>query len=147
MVKKTVELSSPCNACEKWPNGYIVFETGTFDTAEDFRNLIDGMIERVMVPDLPTDQRIQFNRVLNYSHVPNGFQVASTFRGMQVADEASADMIRMMGDLIRDGENTVNEIALLCFYQLGVPAEVTVAAINNLFENGILDEEPQPHIA
>ncbi|MDD5521986.1 MAG: radical SAM family RiPP maturation amino acid epimerase [Kiritimatiellae bacterium] len=142
MVKKTVELASPCNACEKWPNGYIVFESGTFNTAEDFKSLVDGMVERVMLTTVPADRRLRLGRVLKYSHVPNGFQVASISRGVQVANEASADMIRMIGDLIRDGQNTACEIALLCFYQLGVPTEVTMGAINHLFENGMLDEEP-----
>jgi radical SAM family RiPP maturation amino acid epimerase len=142
MVKKTVELISPCAACEKWPNGYIVFETGAFETADDFKGLIDGMIERVMITTLPTDRRLQFGRVLKYTHVPNGFQVASPFWGVQVANEASVNVIRMMGDLIRDGQNTADEIALLCFYQLGIPAEVTLGAINHLFDHGMLNEEP-----
>jgi radical SAM family RiPP maturation amino acid epimerase len=143
MVRKTVELISPCNACEKWPNGYIVFETGTFETADDFRTLANGMVERVMLTAIPADRRLRFGRVLKYSNVPNGFQVESISRGVQVANEASSDMIRMIGDLIRDGQNTANEIALLCFYQLGVPTEMTMGAINHLFENGMLDEEPE----
>ena len=46
MVDKRVQLITPCNASDKWPLGYWVLDEGTFETADELRELMSAIIDR-----------------------------------------------------------------------------------------------------
>lgn len=140
MVDRTVELISPCTASELWPLGYIVFDRGTFETAADFRVLIEGMIERHMPEEVALDSLIRFAPQLTYAADPQGFRLGSALGSMNCLDESSADYLRCLGDMIHAGSNRAGEIAVRCFYEFSKPEGVTLATLNTFFQHGMLDD-------
>ena len=44
MVDRSVKLISPCNANDRWPLGYIVYDEGTFSNANELKILLEKMI-------------------------------------------------------------------------------------------------------
>ena len=52
MVDRTVKLITPCNANDRWPLGYWVIAQGTFDTADELRDLMRSMIDESIIDSL-----------------------------------------------------------------------------------------------
>lgn len=143
MVDRTVELLSPCPANERWPLGHIVFEEGTFDTAEDLRTLMLGMISRNMAERVVPESLVRFVPRLIYREDPEGFRLGSVFgNGVICHDPTRSAYLHRLGNLLREGKKRAGEIAMLCFYEFGVPENYTMGSINNMFHQGIIAEEP-----
>lgn len=139
MPRKTVKLITPVPCNDRWPNGYWVFEEGTFQDAASFRALMDGMMERHM----PMSARLQrpacFRRDLKFTETSDGFELHSfgltkTWFGGEITTT--------MGRLIAAGDRTVQEVALETEKSTGQPLEKTMNFLNQLFDEGLLDEEP-----
>ena len=60
MVNRSVKLISPCEADERWPLGYIVFDEATFADAGEFRSAIQRMLDTHMTPTLRLDAPVSF---------------------------------------------------------------------------------------
>ncbi|MCP4220862.1 MAG: radical SAM family RiPP maturation amino acid epimerase [bacterium] len=142
MVDKTIKLVSPCNADEKWPLGYIVYDQGTFTDAESFRNLMQKIIRDSMPLSAGEMDTLRFRRGTTYKRVPDGFEVKDKFRQINVKNENISGLIRNTGDYIREGNKTAKQIALLSFYKYTLPEETTMGIIDTCLKHGVLDHEP-----
>jgi hypothetical protein len=62
MVDRTVKLISPCNASDRWPLGYWVIAQGTFDTADELRDLMRSMIDETIRDSLGVLDTVRLRR-------------------------------------------------------------------------------------
>jgi len=144
MVDRTVELLSPCPATEQWRLGHIVFEEGRFETAADLRTLMLGMIERNMTREVTPEMPVYFSPRMKYFEEDDGFKLATVFGSVACRDTTRAPYLKHLGAMIREGTNCAGDVALQCFYLFGMPEIYTLGNIRNLFNHGMLTEEPRP---
>lgn len=140
MVDRSVKLISPCPASSRWPNGYRVYDEGTFTNANDLKILLEGMIDKHMPLTVRSSDRIRFRPDLKYESLPDGFQLSTRFLTRKFRN---APALKQLGEIICKGEKTAEEIANL-FNILGMPSAQTFQSLNLMFNQGILDDELQP---
>jgi radical SAM family RiPP maturation amino acid epimerase len=138
MVERSVKLISPCNADERWPLGYRIYEEGTFTRIDDLRILLEGIIDRHMPLAVMPNDRIGFRRDLQYESLPDGFQVSTKFKTYKFRN---SPYLKQLGEVIRKGNQTAEEIASL-FNLYGIPSVRIFQSLNLMFKNGLLDDEP-----
>jgi len=141
MCSRTIRLISPCPASDEWPNGYRVFYSGTFETAEDFDACILEAAELCMLESFSNDQVVGFRPDLSLENVENGIALRSRYREMTFSAKPFLhEMGRMIaerryrpsevnGSLIRDGADFLD----------------VFATMQSLFDGGFLDESYTIH--
>lgn len=140
MVESSVKLIAPCNANDRWTLGYRIYEEGTFTSIDDLRILLEGMIDRHMPLTVRPNDKISFCRDLNYENLPDGFQVSTRFKTYKFRN---APYLQQLGEVIHKGNSTAEEIYSL-FNLYGIPSTHIFQSLNLMFNNGLLDDEPQP---
>ena len=136
MVEKKVQLISPCKANDHWPNGYIIFDEGTFTNGEDLKELLDDMIGKNMPLSVPNDRVIKFRADLVCTPLVYGFEVASEFQSQKFEHSIYG---KELGELIKEGTHTVDELVKI-ITKIGAPQDDIKKAIDILFENGLLGD-------
>lgn len=139
MVNRTVQLVSPTRASKRWPLGYRVYQEGRFQTARDFRATVDAMIDAHMPEDLVRGDVIAFRDDLTYQRLPDGFEVRSRGQRISVRGEPHTGVL---GDLIHEGSKTSGEIQSAAV-QAGADIFVTADRLHQLFELGLLNDDPK----
>lgn len=139
MLKGTVKLVTPVPSCDRWPNGYWIFEEAHFTDAASFRTGIEGMIERHMPAQPKLDDTIRFRRDLEFALGDRQFTLKSY--GLKTTVNPGTG-VREIGEMIARGNRTLAEIVLEAEDALGLPAEEAMILIYHLFDRGLLDEEP-----
>ncbi|MGL4882761.1 MAG: radical SAM family RiPP maturation amino acid epimerase, partial [Waterburya sp.] len=139
MVDRSVKLISPCNASERWPDGYIVYDQGTFTNAENLKILLERMIDDNMPLTVRPQQLISFRPDLKYESLPNGFRLSNQLKSYNFQQ---APYLKELGNLINKGDKTAQEIAVIC-ESFGILPTLTFYHLNLMFEKGNLDEEPK----
>jgi radical SAM family RiPP maturation amino acid epimerase len=138
MVDRSVKLISPCNANERWPNGYIVYDRGTFSNGKDLKILLEKMIEDNMSLTLKDDRPVSFRSDLKYESLADGFQLSTKFKTYQFTHQPN---LKYLGDLIHKNSKNVPEI-VSNLKLLDVSSMFTSYYLNLMFEKGVLDELP-----
>lgn len=138
MVEKSVKLITPCNASERWPLGYRIYQEGTFTNIDELKVLLQEMIERHMPPAVQLKDRISFRRDLKYEILPNGFQVSTQFKKYKFCNTS---YFQLLGGMIDRGNKTAEEITA-SFHICGIPSDYIYQSLNLMFENGLLEDEP-----
>jgi radical SAM family RiPP maturation amino acid epimerase len=140
MVERSVKLISPCNASDRWPLGYIIFDEGTFTDANDLKILLERMIDQHMpITVRPTDL-VNFRPDLKYESLDNGFKLSNRVKTFKFRLEPS---LRDLGEIIHQGGKTAAEIADL-FEARGVKTAYTYHYLNLMLKKAVLDDEPKP---
>jgi radical SAM family RiPP maturation amino acid epimerase len=139
MVDRSVKLISPCNASERWPLGYIVYDEGTFSDAKELKILLEKMISDNMPLEVRPNDVINFRRDLKYENLDDGFQLSTKFKTFKFRHDSS---VRELGEIIHKGGKTAEEIVSI-FDSHGIASDWTLYYLNLMFEKGVLDEEPQ----
>lgn len=139
MVEKSVKLISPCPANERWPNGYIIYDEGTFSDADSLKILLEEMIAKNMSLSVRYSDVIRFRRDLKYENMPDGFQLSTKYLTRKFRNQP---YLKELGEVIQQGDKTAKEIVHL-FEKFGVPETNTLYSLNLLFSKGVLDEKPQ----
>jgi len=140
MPKKTVRMITPVPCTDQWPNGYWVFEEGTFDSAESFGSLLDGMMERHMPLSLRMNDTARFRRDIRYSEIEDGIALQSFGA---TTHYFGGEPAKTLGRLLSEKNHTVLDIALAMEKVSSAPLEKTLNFLNSLFDHGFLDEEPE----
>jgi radical SAM family RiPP maturation amino acid epimerase len=138
MVERSVKLISPCNADERWPNGYRVYEEGAFTNVDDLKILLEGMIDRHMPLTVRPNERLSFRRDFRYESLPDGFQLSTRFKTHKFRNDP---YIKQLGEVIHKGDKTAEEIVSL-FNICGIPSAYIFQSLNLMFKEGVLDDEP-----
>ena len=139
MVERSVQLISPCNADDRWPNGYRVYRSGTFTNVDDLKTLLLDMIEDQMSLEVQEKDVIKFRRDLQYETLKDGFQISSRFVSHKIRHKPH---LKLLGELIDQGNQTTKEIINFLVTQ-GVEESQIKRSLNLMFNHGILDDEPQ----
>ncbi len=140
MVERSVKLISPCNANERWPLGYIVYDQGTFTNADELSTLIQRMIRDRMPLTVQPDDLMCFRQDLKYESLSDGFHLANKVKTFKFVNDPCW---RDLGEMIHGGNKTAEQITQLLAAQ-GVLSEQTSYYLNVLFERAVLDSEPKP---
>lgn len=144
MVDHSVKLISPCNASDRWPLGYYVFQEGTFTDGESLRNLLTDMINQHMKTSVRHDQVVAFRPDLKYEDIDNGFRLSSAFLHHNFNNVS--DYLRDLVQGVYEGKQTAGELALKMERQHETPLEETFYNLNSFLKNGFLNEEPEPAV-
>lgn len=139
MVDCSVKLISPCPADDRWPNGYIIYDEGTFSDIESLKILLEKMLTNNMHTSVRYSDIIRFRRGVKYERFPDGFQLSTRHLTRKFCKQS---YLKELGDIIREGDKTAEEIILL-FQKLGVPQVNTFYSLNLFFNKGVLEDEPQ----
>ncbi|MFI9719715.1 radical SAM family RiPP maturation amino acid epimerase [Streptomyces sp. NPDC052396] len=140
MVDRSVRLITPCNASDRWPLGYWTLAQGTFDTAPELHELIHTMIAQHMRTRLRLQDPVRLRSDLKVT-VENG-ELRATALGQRMA--VAQQDLDDLAECLTQGMASAEDFALRRQRRAGVPLTQTFAWLNRLFDEGLLDEEPQP---
>jgi len=135
MVDRSVKLISPCNADDRWPLGYIVYDEGTFSNADDLKVLLERMIADHMPLSIEPSDTVQFRRDLEYESLPDGFRLSTPIKTFNFRKDL---YFRELGEVIHRGDKTTKAIISL-FESYGVSSARTFDTLNHMFKWGLLE--------
>jgi len=139
MVTRTVKLVSPTPCDDIWPNGYVIYEEGTFTDSSDFSNLIDGMASRHMSELPPMGRIAKFRR--DITPTKNNRSLTLQSWGLLSSFDLEHGVERIADSLIR-GDKTFVQIIEEAESLDHLPSEECYVFLCHLFDQGLLDEEP-----
>lgn len=136
LVDRTVKLISPCNASDRWPNGYQIYDQAQFKTATELQQQLNRMIDTHMPLSVQQSNRLQFRSDWQYEPLSDGFQLKTRFFTLKFCHD---DSLKQIGELIVAGDRTVEQIiALMSVW--GVSRQHTLKSLNLMFERGAFAE-------
>ncbi len=136
-VRRTVQLISPCQASQRFPLGYIVYDEATYADADEFRQIVHRMFDKHMRITVRGDQPLQFHDFLQFRHLDNGVEVRSQHTRKEFADNP---LLSELGRLVLRGSLTADEIVDELAVRYGVYRAEALHALNVFFEHGVLAE-------
>jgi len=138
MVERSVRLITPCHASDRWPLGYWTVAEGNFSDGASLRALLEQMMAEKMPTSVRHDMVVRLRRDFEVEHCDDGFILTNRFwKHVTRGTPAS----RELGHLLRQGL-TAAEVALALDERCGLPLEQAFLLLNELFDRGLLDEEP-----
>ncbi|MBD2131923.1 radical SAM family RiPP maturation amino acid epimerase [Sphaerospermopsis sp. FACHB-1094] len=138
MVDRSVKLISPCNASDRWPLGYQIYEQGNFSNPRDLGLFMEAAVDKHMQIEVKDSDNLRFRPDLQYESLSDGFQLSTRFFKHKFRH---ADHMKQLGEIILPGNKTVAEILHL-FNIWGIPSGQIRKSINLMFSQGVFDDEP-----
>lgn len=133
MMRGTVELVSPTRPSSRWPDGYKIWGTRHFDSAETFRAAIEGFLdEEVSAAPAPGDP-LAFRPDLRFRETEEGFELASPTRVHRVRGWQA------LGRSIASGTQTLQSVRRSLVSTHSDPLTVEVV-LDDLYSAGLLRE-------
>ena len=108
MVNKRIRLVSPCPPSHEYPEGFIVFEQGSFETASDVAAFIDATIQQHMTSVFKENDVIVFRDDLVYEPLTEGFKLKSKYKAYQFKGK---EHLTILGECIAKGDQTMQQIS------------------------------------
>jgi radical SAM family RiPP maturation amino acid epimerase len=140
MVRRTVRLITPCPASARWPDGYWICAERTFDGDGGLAKTLETMIEGQMRISLRADDPVRFRGDLTFEPTAAGFRL----RAFGATDDlAGPPFMRELGVAVAAADRTAGELAVEFEDRHDRPAEGTMSVLNQIFDRGLLDEEPR----
>lgn len=138
MVRRTIEMISPCYTSNRWPFGYRIFGQASFsEEPGGFTRAVTGLIEKAAFDSPPADKPLRFRDDLAFKEVSDGFDLVSP---NQVHHYRGGSFYRKAGALIAEGKHTYEDAyALLAELEDSNPMGI-VSFIQDLFDDGRIDE-------
>lgn len=137
MVRRSVQIVSPCYTSQQWPYGYRVFDEATFTDAADFRRVMETLIDRNMPVTLPKDMPIRFRDDLVYHRTEQGFDLVSPNQIHHFTDPA---LHVPLGKLVAEGTYRYDSLYDRMTTHHGRNPMMVILALNTLFDQGLLNE-------
>lgn len=141
MLDRSVRLITPCNASDRWPLGYWVLGSGTFDTPAELSELVGTLMREHMRETLRPDDVVRFRPDIQV--MVEGGQLEAVSRNHGVAIRGLPDMDGLAA-LLTEGTHTAEDIAVSRERAVGVALPETFALLDQIFADGLIDEEPTP---
>ena len=137
LVSQTIKIISPCYVSEKWPHGFRVFGQTTYKDASDFGDAIEALTVRYMHLSPPEDKIVKFRDDIVFNSTDDGFILITAcqrhrFKGRNINGP--------LGELINSGKFTYDELINELTGKYNVNGFIVSAVIQNLFEDGLMDE-------
>ncbi len=140
MVDRSVRLVTPCNPSDEHPFGYLEYGRAAFTTAADFDSQLRRMIHAHMPLEWPVEKALHFRSDLAFMGLDNGFELSNRFQRLRFTSDV---FLRRVGELIHRGDASVQEIEGEMGPYFVSPGYVA-AAVEALFEAGVVEESPDP---
>jgi hypothetical protein len=140
MVERSVKLITPCPSSERWPLGYYVYDERSFTSGSELENIVEDMIARHMPFRVPADDRLNFRPDLAYRGTEDGFVLNGRYGTSAMTENP---LLRDVGDAIAAGNQTSSQIAREFSQSYGLEEELPLGWIGQLFDLGLIDEEPR----
>jgi radical SAM family RiPP maturation amino acid epimerase len=137
LVKRTIQLISPCYACRKRPCGYRVFDQRSFENEVDFSAIIQNMITDNMHDIPPPDKKLSFRDDLRFKPDCCGFTLTSP---NQIHHFSLNEKCRGLGEIIASGEQTYKQIYNFYVKEKRVNPLVISGTVKKLYDNGFINE-------
>lgn len=140
MMDRSAKLISPCPSSKQRPSGYRIHLEGSFDNVEQLAGFIDRAVDTCMPTSVPLDARATFPKAFTYERVAGGFTVRTAYSARTLT---GAPFVSRMGDMIAEGASTGQQI-LETLIKNGTDFVAAMATFQELFDKGLLDDEPLP---
>ncbi len=140
MVEKTIRLISPCNASDKWPLGYMIFDERKFSDAVDFDTVLNQMISMNMKTTLDINGVIRLREDLEFLEIETGFMF---FNKVVEHKYENNEFMQAIGDYLEKGETEVFNLVSDIHKAKGYEMSEIIFHLNILFKEGVLDNEPK----
>ncbi|MET7775722.1 radical SAM family RiPP maturation amino acid epimerase [Streptomyces mirabilis] len=140
MVDRSVQLITPCDASDRWPLGYWVLDKGTFDTGAELGELIETMIAKNMRTRLRLQDPVRLRPDVKVTVADGELRAVSRGQHLTLGQGDLDDL----AECLTRGMASAEELAVRREKRAGVPLTQTLAWLNSLFDEGLLDEEPEP---
>lgn len=140
MVDQSIRLVTPCNASDRWENGYWTLAEATFRDGEECRRQLLRLIDEHMAVELDLRRPLRFRSDLAWSAAGDGApSVASTWLKHGLGQLSG---IEEVGGRLSLGGATAEELALEIERSSGAPMANTLFILDRLFHWGLLEESP-----
>ncbi|MEM1322958.1 MAG: radical SAM family RiPP maturation amino acid epimerase [Bacteroidota bacterium] len=144
MVDQKVKLISPCNANDKWPLGYYIYDEQPFETPEELERIMNQMIEDHMVERVGPGMKFDIRKNLTFSKMDNGFELSTLTTKHMYLDKP---IWQSMGKMFNNGRRihddaTIGELAVELESKYEIPLAESLFYINQMFREGIFSAEP-----
>ncbi|MGE4267222.1 MAG: radical SAM family RiPP maturation amino acid epimerase [Deferribacterales bacterium] len=137
LVRRTIDVFSPCYTSAKWPYGYRVFDSAVYEDENDFPIVIQKLINKNMHMSPPMDKPLRFRDDMVYKKTDAGFDLVTP---NQIHHFRLKDKCGPVGELINSGNMTNAEIQRKLIDEHGINPFVVGASIQKLFDDGMIDE-------
>ena len=131
--------SPPCNASARWPLGYWVVDEGHFDSAEELRAVLGGIVERNMSPNLKPAQLVRLRPDLICETTETDILFRSRWIKITFHQQTETEQL---ANMLAAGIYTAADFALKREREAGVSLPETFLFLDNMLKKGLLDEEP-----
>ena len=138
MIDRSVKLVSPTRSSDRWPLGYRVHAAATFETVDEYRAVLGGMIADHMPDQLAAHEVLSFRGDLEFEPLADGFNLYGTgckhwMRG--------GPLHARLGALIEAGGHTAGEIRDE-LVRAGGDIFVVTDLLDDVFDKGLLNDDP-----
>lgn len=139
MVKREVSVVTPCNASERFVDGFWTLGKRSFHSGATLRTALLELIEECMPTSVGSERALAFRPDLDFSPKPDGFSLTDrratrTFRGH--------DYLETLGRLLHSGGSNGAEISVCLADEHNLSWEESFYYLNEIFDNGLLNEQP-----
>lgn len=138
LVQQSLKIITPCNASERWPLGYRVLGESNFSSVDEIDPLIRKMLNTCLNNTLRAEDALTPYRGIVFSSKDDSTLIATkngyslSLPGVSYAGE--------FAEYLQNGSLTVSEICAKRS-QRGVDSLYTSITLNQLFDQGIFDED------
>ena len=140
MMDRTVKLVDPLQRGGRWPLGYSDRGQATFEfRLRTSGDVLVGIIDRHMPESLTPDWPVRLRPDVRVEGVDDEVRLISAW--LRITTRNQADAAGLAG-LLAAGSLSVEQFAVRRERQAGVPLVETVLLLENLFRQGLFDEEP-----
>jgi len=135
---RTVKLVTPCRASKRWPKGYRVYEEARFSTAQEYREVLEGMIARHMPESLPADTPLAFRSDLKFVPGDGFFELKGEVTTHKVK---GLSCLGTAAPLIAGGDKTPGDI-IARLTEEGTDIFSVTQVLQDLFNLGFIEDDP-----
>lgn len=137
LLTRAIMVFSPCYAGNKWPYGFRVFGQATYTGADDFADVIQGLMERLMFLSPPEDKPVKFRDDIELRPTEEGFDLVTP---SQAHHFKGRDKCGPLGEAINSGEYTPAELVRTLLQKHKANPILVRTILQQLFDEGLLDE-------
>ncbi len=139
MAERSIRLITPCHRTEKFVNGIAEPCKKTFETAEEFEQILQEMIDDYMVIDLPSDEPLKLYPYLKRTTTEYGDSLKSIHGGSIFAlDKIKEDYSKRVIELLMEGTHDKHEIVQTIEHEYNEDAAEVFWLLNQFWKQGYI---------
>ncbi len=142
MFDKSVRLVTPAKSNKKWPYGFWIYETAKFENAQELKNIMISMIDKYMLEALDDDSIIAFLKGFQLEINTDHISLINNNSKIEVDYDEVLPGLENIACIIDNNEYTAKQIVDLMKEKHNQKESDTWSTLNLLFQDGLLDEEP-----